>query len=162
MRMALEIILAILLLAGAAIDLRSFRLPNWLTLATAILFVPWAVLTLSGLGQLGLHLLTGSLGLVVGSILFRFGALGGGDVKWLAALMLWLGPTEALLRFLVLVGFSGGLLGLILLLFVRLTGSSYGRFDGKQNLPYGVAIAIGGFDYWLRALPAGVFLKTLF
>jgi prepilin peptidase CpaA len=161
MQTVFEFALGLLLLVGAAYDLRSFRLPNWLTLVTAILFVPWALVALPGIWEFGLHLIAGGLALALGTVLFRFDILGGGDVKWLAALILWIGPTHALARFLVLVGFGGGLLALVVILVVRITGSSYGRIDGRQHLPYGVAIALAGLDFIYKNLSFGAFLKDL-
>jgi prepilin peptidase CpaA len=87
------------LLAWAAlIDLRDRRIPNWLTVSLA----------LAGLAQSfsWAHTVppaTAALGFVTGFgitfILFALGALGGGDVKLLAGLGAWLGPTHTLLVF---------------------------------------------------------------
>ena len=45
-------------MAGAG-DALSLRIPNWLTAATALLFVPMAFATGMPFDMLGLHLLTG-------------------------------------------------------------------------------------------------------
>jgi prepilin peptidase CpaA len=86
-------------------DARTQRIPNYLTLATA----------LSGLGfQFGAHgwpgLGQGCLGLCVGFALligfFLKGGMGAGDVKALAALGAWLGPLATLYLF-IYMGLSG-------------------------------------------------------
>jgi Flp pilus assembly protein protease CpaA len=86
-------------------DARTRRIPNYLTLATA----------LSGLGfQFGAHdwpgLGQGLLGLCVGFALligfFLKGGMGAGDVKALAALGAWLGPLATLYLF-IYMGLSG-------------------------------------------------------
>jgi prepilin peptidase CpaA len=75
------------------------------------------------------------------AIAFRFGAMGGGDVKMVAALALWL-PLGAVLKLLVIMSLAGGVLTLVMLVRHRLAKS------GKElEIPYGVAIAFGGF--WL-------------
>lgn len=86
-------------------DLRTHRIPNYLTLGTA----------LAGLGfQFGVHgwpgLLQGFLGLGLGfALLIGFylkGGMGAGDVKALAALGAWLGPVSTLYLF-VYMGLAG-------------------------------------------------------
>jgi prepilin peptidase CpaA len=89
-----------LLLWAAAEDLRSRRIPNWLTFS----------LMLSGIAQSAAFSATCSpgaslLGLLVGFalpfVLFAMGALGGGDVKLLAGIGAWFGPTAALNTFVI-------------------------------------------------------------
>jgi prepilin peptidase CpaA len=87
-----------LLTWAAAVDVRSRRIPNWLTfglvLAGLAQSFTWARTV--GPGDAGLGLLTG-FGLTF--VLFALGALGGGDVKLLAGVGAWLGPMPALVVF---------------------------------------------------------------
>lgn len=71
--------------------------------------------------------------------LFAFGMMGGGDVKLIGALALWL-PLVPLLRMLVLMSLLGGVLTLGMLLHHKLR-----RRDPHAaiEVPYGVAIALG-------------------
>ncbi len=87
-----------LLAWAAVVDLRTRRIPNWLTFS----------LVLAGLGQSFTWARTvgpadAFLGLLTGFgltfILFGIGALGGGDVKLLAGLGAWLGPMPILIVF---------------------------------------------------------------
>jgi prepilin peptidase CpaA len=80
-----------MLFLAAVIDWRSRRIPNWLT----------AILALSGIatsffpGHVAspLQAILGMLvGFVIPFVLFAMGALGGGDVKLLAGVGIWLGP----------------------------------------------------------------------
>jgi prepilin peptidase CpaA len=84
-----------LLTWAAAIDVRSRRIPNWLTLSVILTGVAqsftWA--HTASPGDAGLGLLTG-FGLTF--VLFAIGALGGGDVKLLAGVGAWLGPWHTL------------------------------------------------------------------
>ncbi|HET9426956.1 MAG TPA: prepilin peptidase [Allosphingosinicella sp.] len=135
-------VLALLLLTASWLDLRSRTIPNGLNLTIALLALPfwWA----SGLGlwpdvawQIGLALLV--FGLF--TIPFALGAMGGGDVKMLGALALWV-PAAALLPLLVIMSLAGGVLTLAMVIRQRLA-----RQQRQLEVPYGVAIAFAGL--WL-------------
>lgn len=144
-----EVLLLGLLVCGAVQDMVKFRLPNWLTLATALVALPWLLLTFPLWPDIPLHLAAGLVMLLAGMIAFRLNMLGGGDVKWLASLALWVGLNLDLARFLMLTTILGGGLAIIVLLLARFR-RGYGLQDGKQHLPYGVAIAAAGLDFWVR------------
>nr|WP_298683447.1 prepilin peptidase [uncultured Dongia sp.] len=144
-----EILLLGLLICGAIQDILRFKLPNWLTLATAVVAVVWVALTTPSFGNILLHAVAGVAMLATGMLAYRFNMLGGGDVKWLAGLALWIGLSVDLVRFLMLTSFIGGLLAIFILLLSRLK-PAYGLRDGKRHLPYGVAIAAAGLDFWFR------------
>src|SRR5664280_2755919 len=79
-------------------DLRTRRIPNYLTLGTAV-----AGLAFNFMGQ-GLSGLTnGLLGMLLGFFLlilpYLWGGMGAGDVKAMAALGAWLGPQFTLFLF---------------------------------------------------------------
>jgi len=91
-RLVLLFPMFVLLIVAAVIDLRSRRIPNWLTFslaATGLLqgFLPGAHLAAPLQSMLGL--LTG-LGLNI--LLFTLHIRGGGDVKLFAGLGAWIGP----------------------------------------------------------------------
>ena len=85
---------------AAAVDLRMHRIPNYLTVPTAVLGIAYHTFAPAGLGMLA-----GLAGFAVGfSLLLLPGLLGGGgmgDVKLLAALGAWLGPILMLIAFAV-------------------------------------------------------------
>ena len=100
--------LAIALLVAAVSDLRTRLIHNWLTfgIAAAAPAYWWA----SGLslwpgvaGQVGLGL--AAFAILAG--LFAAGAMGGGDVKLLTALALWL-PWQPFLKLVVVMALLGG------------------------------------------------------
>jgi len=108
----LTLIIALLLLLIATVcDLRTREIPNWISIAIALV----AIVT-SSVGWLGLGfplvIAGGALGFLVGYSLFRFAQLGGGDAKLIAALGLLVGPAGLLI---VLFGMAiaGGVLSLI-------------------------------------------------
>lgn len=94
-------------------DCRAYRVPNWLTggLAASGLAAQCCIAGGSGLWFGLLGLLTG-FSLLVG--LWLIGAMGAGDVKFMAGLGAWLGPQMTL--FAVLTGgVIGGVLALALI-----------------------------------------------
>ena len=74
---------------------------------------------------------------------FYMNVMGGGDVKLAGALALWFTPYETL-TLIVVMSIAGGLLTLVVLVTHRLR-----RKEGRPEVPYGVAIAVGGM--WLLA-----------
>ena len=54
-----------------------------------------------------------------------------------------------LVRFLMLTTLLGGLLAIGILILARFR-PAYGLQDGKRHLPYGIAIALAGLDFWFQ------------
>ncbi len=87
--------------------------------------------------------------LFFGLLAFRFGLLGGGDVKLLSAAALWAGP-QWVAHLLLLTAAAGGLLALSALAFPVVARQGRQRFAPtkqavmKHEIPYGIAIAVGG------------------
>jgi prepilin peptidase CpaA len=104
-------------LAAAVTDVRSFRIPNRLTLPLLACGLVYQLVTagLSGLGA-------GLLGVLLGfALLVPFhvaGGLGAGDVKLLAAVGAWLRPALTFQVF-VASAFGAGLYAIVLLLVTR-------------------------------------------
>jgi prepilin peptidase CpaA len=133
--------LAALLFAACWYDLRSRTIPNGLNLAIALLAIPFwwsAGLPLWPDAALQLGVAAGVFGLF--AIAFALGAMGGGDVKLVAAIALWL-PFQAVAALLFVMSLAGGVLTLAMFLRHRL-----GRRGGRLEIPYGVAIAFGGLS----------------
>lgn len=135
-------LLALMLLAACWWDLRTRTIPNLLNLAIALLAIPFWWST-------GLHLWpdaaiqAGIAAVLFGlfAIAFALNAMGGGDVKLIGALALWL-PFPAVVVLLIVMSVSGGVLTLAMFLRHRFAGRT-----GQPEIPYGVAIAFGGL--WL-------------
>lgn len=135
-------ILAAMLLVAATGDLRSRRIPNKLNLAIALLAVPFWVLSGYDLWpQIATQLALGTGVFLLFALLFRFGMMGGGDVKLLAAIALWL-PLASLVKLVVVMSLAGGVLTLVMLARHRAAKSGE-----PLEVPYGVAIAFAGI--WL-------------
>jgi prepilin peptidase CpaA len=149
---------------AAKSDIESMTIPNRLTLGLAAAFVPVALL--AGLGWEGwvLHLGLGAAGLVLGMVLFAFRLMGGGDAKLIAAAALWMG-LDGFIALLIYTALAGGALTLAILGARKLYGhyagvlpANLGRhLQEKGDIPYGVAICIGG----LFAIPHSDLLPLL-
>ena len=128
--------LALLLVSAAVEDLRRREIANAKTLAIALLAPAWwwaAGLSLWPDVAMQMGLAAALLGLFATA--FHFGWMGGGDVKLIAALGLWL-PMGPLAWMLVVMSLAGGALTLLMLGRHLLS-----RRSGAVEVPYGVAIA---------------------
>ena len=142
------------LLYAAWTDFRTLEIPNAVSIAIALAFPPAALAAgLDGQTLLG-HAALGAVLLACGALLFAIGACGGGDAKLLAASGLWMDWTTVG-PFLFMVAMAGGGLALAVLAATRiasvkrrLTARAIPWAEtppqGRQPVPYGVAIAIAG------------------
>ncbi|HEX8450256.1 MAG TPA: prepilin peptidase, partial [Allosphingosinicella sp.] len=108
-------LLAAALVVAAVGDWRTRTIPNRLNGAIALLAIPfwWSVgLSLWPGVALQVALAAGVFGLF--AIAFRFGAMGGGDVKMAAALALWL-PFAGIVKLLAVMSIAGGVLTVAML-----------------------------------------------
>ena len=135
--------LAIALLVAAVTDIRRRQIDNWLNAAIALgapLFWVATGLSLEAIGwQLGIAL--SSLAVFAG--LFAIGWMGGGDVKLLTALALWIQPYW-FAQLVVVMAIGGGVLTLAIAAW-----HIAARRREKPAIPYGVAIS--GAGLWALA-----------
>jgi len=130
--------LALLLVSAGIQDARTREIANWKNAAIALLAPAWW--WANGLAfwpemaaQLGVAAIV--FALFLGA--YALGQMGGGDVKMIGALALWL-PVQPLIWMLVLMSLLGGALTLLMLAERRLRG----RTGPPLEIPYGVAIAL--------------------
>ena len=137
-------LLAIALIRAAWGDLQTRTIPNWLNILIAAGaplwwwthgWALWPDIVL----QLGFALTI----FAIFAGCFAIGAMGGGDVKLITALSLWL-PLTPLVRMLFVMSLLGGLVTLVTLVAHRMLKRS-----GSPEVPYGVAISIAGL--WVLA-----------
>ena len=142
-------VFVLLLLQAGLGDLARMRIPNRLVL---VLLLGYAVLApLSGFSLLAISLGLGGAAVVfgLGLCLFACGWMGGGDVKLMAVVSLWLGLPH-LGDFLLWTSVFGGLLTLGLMICrarplpEALAGRALSLRAGETRVPYGVAIAAAG------------------
>ena len=134
----LVLALALGLLYACWTDLRRREIDNWLNAAIALgapLF--WYA---AGFGWVDIVFQIG-IAVVVFMVLvglFVSGSMGGGDVKLLTALALWVQPIQ-FVQLLVIMSIVGGLLTLVFWVIHKRR-----RQQGPVAVPYGVAISIAG------------------
>lgn len=136
---ALPACLGVLLVSAGVEDARTREIANWKNAAIALLapvwwfaigLDPWPMMAI----QLGVALFV--FALFCGA--FALGQMGGGDVKLIGALALWLTPMNVM-NMLIVMSIAGGALTIAFLLDHRLL-----RREGAIEIPYGVAIAFAG------------------
>jgi prepilin peptidase CpaA len=169
----LQIGLSILVLVASIFDIRERRIPNWLTLSGAVgglainaIVSGWHGIKFAALGL--------GLAFVIYFALFALRAAGGGDVKLMAAIGSFSGPSNWVVIF-IFASVLGGIAAMALALakgrlrqtlhnVVRILRElaagrpPYARHPdldvanpGALRLPYGAVIAAGTFAYLLAA-----------
>ena len=131
--------LAATLVVAAVIDVRTFTISNRLNAAVAAgAPLYWLSISLSPWPGVAIQLAAGAIVFVLLAGAFFAGMMGGGDVKLASALALWFSPVNTV-KFLVFMSLAGGILTVGILAWHRSK-----RREGRPQIPYGVAIAIGG------------------
>ena len=148
---------ALLLLLAAWQDVRTMEIADAVSLGIVGLFAIWALAgwalgTLSFMA-VGLALACTAAVFAAGAAAFAVGALGGGDVKLLAAASLFAG-VGLISDFLLVTALAGGVLGVAVLAGAPISplapaADATLRTRLRRGLPYGPAIAAGGL--WVVA-----------
>lgn len=134
-QIACFVALGALLCFAAVSDAQRRIIPNWLTGAIALMAIPYWFATGPAPWPgiiLQITFAVGVLFLFAG--LFSLGMMGGGDVKLLAALALWL-PVSRFVELVVIMSLAGGVLTIAMVLRHRLQ-----KRLGQPEIPYGLAI----------------------
>ena len=169
---AIAVALLALTLTAAITDVRTRRIPNWLTVSG---FVAGLTINIGLYGMAGLKtaLLGFGLAVLIHVPLFALRVTGGGDVKLMAATGAMLGPQEWLSLF-ILASIAGGIHALGLVMYRKAMGGvlynvvNMARAAVVMRLPYklrpdldighdsaltiprGLSVAIGAILYlWL-------------
>lgn len=134
---SLLVVLGLLLVSAGIEDARTREIADWKNAAIALLAPAWWFATgLSVWPDMAWMLLSGVVVFALFALAFHFGMMGGGDVKMLAALALWLTPVP-LVWLLILMSLIGGVLTIVMMV------DRWARKSQAQlEIPYGVAIAM--------------------
>ncbi|MCW1753917.1 MULTISPECIES: A24 family peptidase [Rhizobium] len=149
---AVFVILPLCLAMAAFSDLFTMTIPNRISLILIASFLVLAPFSGLGLEVIGMHLAGTAIVFSACFALFAFNVMGGGDAKLLSATALWFGLNESLLFLMTDVAAIGGLITLLILL-VRTQSNTILAIGLPvpnsvllaKKIPYGIAIAIGGF-----------------
>jgi prepilin peptidase CpaA len=165
-------LVTIVLIVAAAIDGWKLKVPNWITFpmivggwiySTAAFGFTW-----EGLGS---SLVGTAVGLALLLPAYAIGGMGAGDVKLLAGVGAWVGPTHTFYGF-CLSALAGGAIAVVMVLYRRAWSKHKSQFVAIVNevltvrdpnqlaaiaaarkssmllLPYGIPIAIGTIAYF--------------
>ena len=128
---------------GALSDYRDFIIPNRICLAIVLLY-PAFVMTSPNPVDWMSAVIVALVVLGITTVMFSFGVMGGGDVKFFSATALWAGSTLAL-PFLLVTALAGGVLAVYFMARMYFPRRSQGEVKlHRRSVPYGVAIAAGG------------------
>ncbi len=154
---AVLVIFPMLVAFGGISDLLTMTIRNRVAILLVAGFCILALATGLPMQAWGLHALGMAVFFVPCFVFFAFNWMGGGDVKFISAIALWIGFTPELAAFAVLVAIYGMVLTIGMLLMrqklivptVLFQQDWFARLhDSKSGIPYGVAIAIAGLQIY--------------
>jgi prepilin peptidase CpaA len=122
----------VVLAVASFTDLRSRRIPNWLSfpfLLAGIVVSGW----LHGWPGIGQSFAGIGLGLLIYGFLFWMGGMGAGDVKLCAAIGAWIGPDQLFMA-LIITSMAGGIM---VLCWAAFGGFLKELFTGAGDLVFG-------------------------
>lgn len=137
-----------LVLLAATTDMFTMTIPNKLCLSLVACFFVTALLTGMPLETLGWHVALAFAVLLATFAMFAGGFFGGGDAKFSAAIVLWLGPGLAL-EFVLVSAVLGGMLTMTLLMLrsAQVYVPAYyphwatRLLSNDVGVPYGIALS---------------------
>ncbi|MCK4946550.1 MAG: prepilin peptidase [Alphaproteobacteria bacterium] len=152
-------IVLIVTLLSCISDVRSLHIRNFNSLVILFCFFPAYFASPESFNALWQHLVAMVIMFVVSYVMFVFGMMGGGDSKLGTVLGLWIG-LKGLMPFIFYMAIIGGFIGFIALVIFRkkpfknpMPGSWVAELqDGRNALPYGVAISFG---FWAAFFHTG-------
>lgn len=171
--LSVQLLLAALVIVAAVTDLRSRKVPNWLTISGLALGIALNLFLYASTG-LWLSLKGAGLALLIYLPLYMLRGVGGGDVKMMAAIGAIAGPLSWM-EILLLTALFGGLFALVILVIKHRLGQTIrnigsilssllrGRAPFKEHprldvrneqalrLPHAVVIACGAIAFLLAA-----------
>ena len=133
-------LLGVLLIVAAICDLKHRIIPNRLNLIIALTApIAWWAAGLSLWPDVAWQVGAAAAVFAGFAALFFIGGIGGGDVKMIGALALWI-DVRLLLSLLLVMAIVGGCIAGFMLIRNKI-----GKAEQNPEVPYGVAIAVAGF-----------------
>lgn len=136
---ALVVALGLMLVSAGIEDVRVREIANWKN-AAIVLAAPlfWWSSGLALWPDMAMQLLFAGIVFAIFCGVFAMGWMGGGDVKLIAALSLWM-PLVRFVDMMIIMSIAGGAVTLVMVIDGRIRNNSR-----AIEVPYGVAIAIAG------------------
>lgn len=128
---------------AVAIDLRHRRIPNWLTVSSALLGLVFHTAT-RGWEGVGQSLGGFAVGFGILLVLWLIGGGGGGDVKLMGAIGAWLGPKYTFGVFVLSVFFAIVCTGLVIVYGAIRNANTKNKSPNllKKTIPYALPCAL--------------------
>jgi prepilin peptidase CpaA len=153
-------------LAFAAIsDFLTMTIPNWVSALLLAGFVLIAPIIDLGIEQFASHLAAAAVVFMICFCLFALNVMGGGDAKLLTTSAIWFGLDPSIVTFFLYISMFGGALTLGVLLLRRQINTVIAvgipvprHLLTEKKIPYGIAIALGGFS----AYPSSPLMQVAF
>jgi prepilin peptidase CpaA len=142
MASAVWIVFAALFVAAAVFDGRSYRIPNWVSVALVALFVVAAIISGESLVEFWPHLALGVGVLLVGYLLYLFTGMGAGDAKLAAVAVLWAG-LPGLYSWTFYLALAMAVLALVLVAARRVATAMAGAEPKLRILQRGAPVPLG-------------------
>jgi len=154
----LSLVFPLCMAMAAFTDLFEMKIPNKIPLSLLLGFAALAIALGLPLTLIGMQIFGGLIVFMGCFTLFAFNVMGGGDAKLLTAAAVWYGFNISLVEFLIEVALFGGVLTVMIVLLrsqantVMALGLRLPRsLIVEKKIPYGIAIAFGGFCSFLSA-----------
>lgn len=148
---ALLMIFCFAVVYGAICDVTTYKIPNSVSYGLVGLFIPYALANWGTLPVL-LHVGIGVLVFVMCLVFWQLRWLGGGDVKFVGAIALWVGPEKILIFVVLLTLAAVGFIAILKFLYQWnpwFQGSKLPAFvkqlltkSAERAIPYGLPAAI--------------------
>lgn len=163
---AILVIFPMLVAFGGASDFLTMTIQNRVSVLLIAGFCILALATGLPVTAWGWHFLALLVVFLPCLLFFELGFMGGGDVKFVSAIALWIGFSQELMVFAVLVSIYGMFLTLGLMFIRQYLAASMAQLpsqwnlkilDAKSGIPYGITIAVAG----LQVYPQTIWFKLI-
>ncbi len=150
----LMIVFPLIVAYAAVTDFISMTIANRIPIALVVAFCLLAPFSGMNWLEAGLAALAALMLFSAGYVCFVMNWVAGGDVKFAAAVALWLGWNH-LLEYLVIFSLYGGVLTVLALTLSRvleplpiLRVGFLEQFSAHRKIPYGIALAVAGLQIY--------------
>lgn len=159
---SLVVVFPVMVVWAAVTDFMTMTIANRVSIGLAAVGLVALAVSAPSWAVVGGHLGAAALVFAIGFACFAMGWMGGGDVKFAAAVALWLGWGH-LLDYAMTFSVYGGALTLLVLFSDRILDplpvlkvGFLARFHEHRRVPYGVALSIAALQIfpetmWMRA-----------